>query len=243
MDYYVEGDREVPFDADKEEGTDTKLELLPGLSDGDIEQFAAALPAPLPSEIRELLTFTSGFNIDCDEVRFMAYNTWGYGFLLPHVIVLNGDGRGNSWVIEVNPDTGQWQHVWFECHDPTSISYQCTTLSEYVDGVLDQYRLQKCLSGHRSILSGIDGRAYSAWRNHRTLPRAESLREADDPVLREFAAGMNGRARVADHRCPKMGDGFDWSSLASGPRPVKRAGTELLFGIEPRRGLFGRLFG
>ena len=243
VDYYIEDGEEVPFDANEEWGTTTTLELLPGLSDDEVREFASSLPGPLPSDIEELLRFSSGFDLGSEMVRFTDFHVWGYDFLLPHVVVLNGDGAGNSWVIEVNRETGDWRHVWFECHDPPALMYQCETLAEYIDAVLDEHRFEKCVAGHRGILHGIDDLCYSAYRNHLLLPTAGSLKEFDDPVLREFAAGLSDRARIADFRDPKMGDGFDWSSLNYKGRQLARAGALLLFGIEPQPGLLTRLFG
>lgn len=240
VDYSIDDE---PFNADEEEGSTTELELLPGLSEDEIDEFTKSLPHPPPAEIRMLLSLAAGFNISSDEVRFNAYNDWGYEFLLPHVVVLNGDGRGNSWVIEVNWKTGQWEHVWFECHDPPVLVYQCASLSEYIDAVLDNYRFEKCVAGHRSILYYVDDQSFRVWEQRRGLPEAGSLKESDDPVLAEFAGGIHARTKVADLRSPNLGDGFDWAPLASGDQPVKRAGTELLFGVEPRRGLLSRLFG
>ncbi len=242
VDYYVEGDKEVPFDAEKEEGQDVKLVMLPPLSEDDLRVFEQKLSGPLPGDVLNLLRLASGFDIMTDNVSFTAWGPWGYDFLLPHVIVLNSDGRGNSWVIEVNTETGDWRHVWFVCHDPPVLVYQCETLSEFIDAVLDEYRYEKCVAGHRSILYHIDDLCHKVWRNRRKLPTALKLRESEDRVLREFAQGLDSRAYVADLRSPAIGDGFDWSPLNDGPRPVKRLGSELLFGIEPKKGLLSRLF-
>jgi len=239
VDYYA-GD--TPFDATAEHGDEEIIELFPPLSEPEIEAFAGSLPAPLPTEIRDLLSLTSGFNIGATEVRFTSYNDWGCSFLLPHVIVLAGDGGGNLWVIEISPETAEWRNVWFACHDPPVLVYQCATLSEFIEGVFDLSRFEKCKQGHRSILYRIDKFCEEVWRSRRRLPTAESLRGSNDPLLRNFANELPDRAMVADLRRAKLGDGFDWSPLNSGPRPVRRASCEMLFGVEPKRGILARLF-
>ncbi len=243
VDFLLENGEESPFDAEIESGAHTTLELLPGLSSGGLQTLEASLPAPMPLDIKELLAFTAGFNIGTDEVRFTSFNQWGYEFLLPDVMVLNGDGRGNAWAIEVNPSTGAWRHVWFVCHDPPVLIYQCETLDDFIAGVLDQYRLERCQAGHRSFLSEVDNLTLAVWRKRRDQPKAAHLADADDVTLRNFAQSLGRYARVADLRSAALGDGFDWSPLNDERRPVRRAGTELLFGIEPKRTLLRRLFG
>ncbi len=231
-----------------------RVDLLPGLSEAELEKFARSLPAPLPARIRELLAWTSGFDIPGGEgrgpsgggsfgsVRFTAYNDWGCEFLLPHAVVLNGDECGDSWAVEVDPETGEWHNVWFACHDPPVLVYHRATLAEYIDAVLDGPRSEERASGRRGIAGEAEERAMQVWRNRGKLPRAGSLRASGDPVLREFAAALDERALVADLREAPLGNGFSWASLADA-RPVKRAGTRLLFGIEPRPGLLARLLG
>ena len=233
----------TPFDAGEEEGVDHALELGPGMSPAEIGAFEERLPAKLPSDVRNLLSFASGFTLGADEVAFSQYNDWGYDFLLPHVAVLEGDGLGNSWVIEINPETGVWRHVWFECHDPPVLQYLCETLAEFIDGVLDGSRFEKCKQGHRSIVDRAYDLKIKLWRNNKRFPKAISLRDSDDRALAEFVASLPDTAFVIDLRSPNLGDGFDWGSLIPGPRPVQRAGNGLLFAIEPKKGLLRRLFG
>ncbi len=242
VDYTVDGGKEIPFDMGEAEGTETKLELLPGLSASDIEKLEKSLPAPLPEEIRELLQFSAGFSMGGEEVDFTLYGDWGYDFLLPHVVILRGDGCGNSWVVEVDWNTGEWRHVWFECHDPPVLVYECETLSEFIEGVLDLHRFEKCAAGHRSILCDTFDRCMAVWKDRRGLPKAKELADTSDPVLQKFLASIDENSRVADLRELRRGGGFDWSPLNAGRRKVKREDTLPLFGIEPPRGFFGRLF-
>jgi hypothetical protein len=232
-----------PFDAGAEDGEEQRLALRPPLTVADVGEFEAQLPSKLPPEVKELLLFASGFDIGANEVAFNRYNDWGYGFLLPHVAVLDGDGRGNSWVIEINPETGEWKHVWFQCHDPAVVIYQCETLAEFINAVLDLSRFEKCKAGHRSILYDIDERCAQVWRKNSRFPTAGSLKRSPDRLLATFSASLDPLAVVADLRRPSRGDGFDWSALNAGPTPVRRAGNELVFGIQPKKSLFRRILG
>ena len=110
--------------------------------------------------------------------------------------------------------------------------------------MFDASRLDKCLSGHRSILQNTEELCDAVWRVRTSqFPLAYSLTGANDPVLSEFAASVTANTPVIDLRKPSVGDGFDWSSLNSGRTPIRRAGTDLLFALERPPGLFRRLFG
>jgi hypothetical protein len=239
IDYLADG---TPVDVGAEEGIETRLELFPPLSPSELAAFKDRLPGPLPNEAEELLLHASGLRLDAEEVSFTRYNDWGGDFLLRHAVILSNDGTGNNWAIEINPDSGEWKHVWFACHDPPVLMYQCETLSEFLEGVLDLSRFDKCKQGHRSILDNTFALCMNIWNNRRRAPRAASLRGSTDPALRVFVEGLSDKAIVADLRNPKMGDGFAWSSIDPS-RPVKRTDSELLFAIEPKPSLFARLFG
>lgn len=237
VDYEIDG---TAFDT----GEIETLEIRSGLSSVQLADFNALVPGPLPMDVSDLLRFASGFTLGSFEVEFTAYNEWGHEFLLPHVVVLSDDGTGNSWAIEINHDNGDWRHIWFVCHDPPVMIYQCETLFEFINGVLDFSRLDKCLTGHRSILHNKEELCRAVWRDgNRSFPLASSLTTGNDLILNEFAALLQPATPIADFRQPALGVGFDWSTLNSGPTPVRRAGTELIFGLERPRGLLRRLFG
>lgn len=240
IDFLLDGS---PLDAGEEDDDKPVLKIQPGMSASEISAFEAKLPGKLPPAIRDLLSVSSGFSIGEDEVDFCQYNEWAYSFLLPHVIVLRSDGSGDSWVIEVNSKNGDWCHVWFECHDPPVLQYQCETLIEFIDGVFDEYRLEKAQKGHQSILRCASTQRHKLWRNHKRFPRAESLRSTSDEVLASFVNALPDYVLVIDLRNAKSGDGFDWSPLSGGPHRLWRAGNELLFAMQPKKGLLSRLFG
>jgi len=239
VDYYAD---DTPFDAGAEERQDQRLDLRPAMSDEEIRALEERLPGKLPVEVRDLLCFASGFSLGAHEVSFHRYNMWGYDFLLPHVAVLDDDGAGNSWVIEINPEGADWRHVWFVCHDPPVLVYQCEILAEFIDGVLDLSRFEKCKHGHRSILYHIDDLCIKLWRGNKRFPKASSFRRTDDSTLAAFVATLDDAASIIDLRGAKTGDGFDWTALSAGGR-LRRAGSELLFSIEPKKGFFRRLRG
>ena len=213
---------------------DETLTLYSGLDVDAIHRLESQLPAPLQNDILELLTNFSGFCLSMD-VSFTEYNTWEYSHLLPHVMVLAADGCGNNWVIEVNPSSGQWKHVWYGCHDPCELKYQCETLGEFIDGVLDLSRFEKCQAGYRSVLDRPRSQV------EKRFPTAAKLRNsAIDETTRSFVNGLNDNDIVVDLRNPQVGDAFNVWAIASN-QTIKRHGQELLFAYRPKQTIWQKL--
>lgn len=185
-----------------------------------------------PADIRDLLSRYAGFEIGGNEVSFTAINAWGYGFLLPTVAVLMGDGFGNSWAVEIDATSGQWEHVWYECHDPPVLMYQCATLSEFINSLLDMFRLD-ARRRDQSGVANVWQNCNQIWADRGSARRARELLESPDELLRAFAASLPPHAIIADLRQRITGSGVDWSSLKGGRTPLRRAGKELLFALEP----------
>lgn len=213
------------------------LSLYDGLSAPEVSQFESALPAALPPQIRTLLQNCSGFGLSLD-ISFTRYNEWNFGYLLPHVIVLSDDGCGNDWVIEIDPRTGCWEHVWFRCHDPNVLMYLCRTLNDFIEGVLDLSRFEKCQTGHRSILHG--DRTNEVFE--RRFPLASNLRTTNiDNELSKFVAQLPDNATVVDLRNATRGDGFSTQAIPDG-KPLLRHNHELLFAYTRKPALLQLFF-
>lgn len=68
---YIDYDiNDVPIDVSAEEGVAETLSMHPPMSDDDIDAFERRLPRPLPPDIRELISFATGFDLISDKVRF-----------------------------------------------------------------------------------------------------------------------------------------------------------------------------
>jgi cell wall assembly regulator SMI1 len=100
-------------------GNACQLRLKPGLSQPQIEEFEERLTAPLPSEVRELLTYTSGFTLaPFGEVNFFAREMFGLEEILPLRVTIATDGSGNYWMVDVTKGTGEWGPVLSLCQFP-----------------------------------------------------------------------------------------------------------------------------
>src|SRR5688572_14003632 len=85
------------------------VELMPGLSEQEIDTIAKHLRTKhIPEDIRELLQFSSGFLFyGLDAITFDGTRDFEMYNLIPNSIRIAGDGYGNYWVIDVDPQ-GNW---------------------------------------------------------------------------------------------------------------------------------------
>jgi SMI1 / KNR4 family (SUKH-1) len=220
-------------------GETGRLLLEPGLSPVEIDRFQGTLPGPLSREIRELLTFTQGFSIEniSESVTFTGIPFY-FAFLLPNALALLPDGSGNDWVVDVNPLSGAWGPVWYVCHDPPAVIYQCDDLSAFIHGLLNDFRAER-----KSPLFFTSEEKFDRYMSMKQLPRAASLRDAEDPVLRDFAGTYCTESdRIADLRERRVFSGFEWRRYHAN-RPIVRHPEELIFGLPERRGIWARLLG
>lgn len=127
---------------ESEEGDLYKVELLDGMTNDEIEKFKKQLPANnLSNEIEELLRFSKGFEFyGLEEVRFDAFGQFGFEELFPNSIQLTGDGFGNFWVLDIDSN-GNWNSVYYVCHDPAVIVKHSENLAEFIKHV-DEFGLK-----------------------------------------------------------------------------------------------------
>jgi cell wall assembly regulator SMI1 len=115
-----------------------QLQAKPGLNQAQIEEFEKRLAVQLPSEVRELLGFTSGFSFpQFGDVNFFAKEVFGLEELIPLGVTTSTDGCGNDWVVDINKDTGAWGPVIFVSHDPPVVVIQARDLAGFLEQILD----------------------------------------------------------------------------------------------------------
>lgn len=222
-------------------GEELHLELEPGLSD---EEIAGRFPAPLPSEIRELLRRTSGFAFPFSEIlEAISFTGESFGLeeIFPTAVQIAQDNFGNSWIVDVHPDTGLWAPVFYVCHDPPVAVLQSLDLATFLDEVLNLGR-----PGRRSALVQVhEETADTIWSDNPGLIPVPEARQSRDTLLRAFAEDLPDGAQIADLRAGTIGSGFSWG-LHGTQTIVRRHGAERLFALiapEKKPGFFARLFG
>ena len=92
-----------------EDGDEYKVELLPGLTDQEIDNLAKGVPSgQIPNDIRELLKFASGFEFSgLEEITFNGVGQFGFEEIFPNSVQLAGDGFGNFWILDIDKN-GHW---------------------------------------------------------------------------------------------------------------------------------------
>jgi hypothetical protein len=121
---------------ESEDGDAYKIELLEGMSQSEIEELKENLPNQhLPTEIEELLKFCRGFEFyGLEEVRFDSFGHFGFEEVFPNSIQLAGDGFGNFWIQDID-SKGNWNEVYYVCHDPAVIVKHSDNLTQFIEHV------------------------------------------------------------------------------------------------------------
>ena len=223
-----------------EDGDSMELDLLPGLDEGAISQFASSLPCELPEEIRELLRFCRGFEgVVPDLVDFSGQDLmFEHEIIFPHGVPIASDGFGNFWVVDLSPGSREFGPIWFACHDAPVILYQSSGLGEFL---AELFKL--CEPPHESLLDDVhEDRIREVWRTNPNVLSHQHCVDSTDPVLREFAGSLDPSFEIIDLRNASPGDGFSWGRY--GPRTViRRHRSYPVFAYQRKKGLQGRLFG
>ena len=217
-------------------------ELLPPVTDAELQRLESSLPCPIPDDVRAAMRLSRGFAGGPLE-SFSLVDLEGFGLeeAFPYAYSIAHDGFGNYWVLDLLPDTTVWGPVLYACHDPPVIAYQAATIEEFLRAVA-----ARGPGGARSPVDVVrEDVVHRIWRENPGLKSPSALRDSADPLLRELASTLSAEAFVADLRAPSLGDGFNWGRF--GPRTViHRAGTERVWTLTPperRPGFLARLFG
>ena len=219
-----------------EDGLEDPFELLPPLSDQELESFAKKLPCPLPDEIRELLKFARGFKGVLDQIVFCDLQ-WGFGMeeIFPHSISLAGDGFGNFWIVDLTSDTRSWGPILYACHDAPVVVYQCDDLLHFLEEAIR--------FGNKPWKSEIDNVheefVTRIWRNNPGVLAFEYCSNSTDPELKEFARSLDPTWQIVDLRNARLGDGFSWGRYGAKTKN-KRFGEKRIFAYQKKT--FGRRF-
>lgn len=208
-----------------------RLELLPPLSEGAIDELEARIPCPLPESIRELLEHTRGFaNGPLESLRFAGLWTFEFPQVFPSPIDIAHDGFGNYWVVDLTAGSTRWGPIYFVCHDPAVVVLQSPDLSHFLLETLK-------LGGpdrSRSLLDTVhEVHALRVWRENPGLMDRDECAVSGDPVLESFAEELPEGSEVRDLRDAGVGEGFSWGRFGSRTQ-VRRAGDHPVFACEPR---------
>lgn len=222
-----------------EDGQVVTLELLPGLSQAELRDFARQVPCPVPQEIRELLSACRGFYGTIEQVEFSGIDL-GFAFeaVFPFGLAIAADGFGNFWVVDLHPHSENWGPIYFACHDAPVILYQADTVEEFLSELFRMYK-----PPYESLVDDVhEDRLARVWQTNPGVLSYEQCLQSDDPVLSAFTRELDDSFQIVDLRQAKPGDGFSWGRY--GPRTVvKRYGMHAVFAYKKPKSLISRLFG
>lgn len=209
-------------------GESCDVELLPGMVAAEIDACEEYLGAPLPRDIRELMTHAAGFELDGDELAWHGH-VMGPEFreAFPCSICVMEDGHGNGWCVDIDRAAGKWGPVYYICQDPAVVVRQADSLAEFILQFAEQ-----CTKPERtgSLQLVADRLVNKVWDLGGVTMDSNTLRESTDDVLRRIAEHADDGV-VCDLRRARTGDGFAWGRF--GPRTiVTRLGHDPVWSLQ-----------
>ena len=222
---------------ESEDGDLYKVELLCGLTDVEIENLKSKLPKnKLPNEIEDLLRFSKGFEFyGLEEIRFDAFGHFGFEEMFPNSIQLAGDGFGNFWILDIDSQ-GNWESVYYMCHDPAVIVKQSANLAEFIKHV-NEFGLKK----NQSNLGIIHEKTVMEIWSEKIGIMEKNEKDYD---FKNGQFQLPEMFLVADLTNQPIKTGFPWGK--SGPNTkIIRPTDEPIWIVEKRvkQGFLSRLFG
>jgi len=222
-----------------EDGNVVTLELFPGLSNTELQDFANRVPCRIPPEIAELLGACSGFSGTVEQVDFSGRDLmFEFEAAFPYGLPIAADGYGNFWVVDLLPTTIKWGPIYFACHDAPVILYQADSLDQFLR---ELFRIFE--PPHQSLIDDVhEDRLAHVWQTNPGVLSHEQCLRSEDPVLSAFACELDESFQIIDLRLAKPGDGFSWGRY--GPKmQIQRFGAHAVFAYKKPKSIMSRLLG
>ena len=211
------------------------IKLYPGFAEVELRIFEHSLPGHLPTDIKELLDYTTGFTTSLFDNVDLTGRSYRFDFkeLVPHGIPVAKTVTGNFWVVDVSPE-GEWQNVFYISHDPLVMVIHFSSLDDFIKAVV--------LYGKRVIdetTSLVDDALKS-----KGLSVKDAL-SSKDTILFDFAKNLSDDFYIYDLRNQSLMRGFEWGSGPDCDSPeCKRYGVHLVFAVKipqpQKKGFFCR---
>jgi cell wall assembly regulator SMI1 len=220
-----------------EDGNLVTLELLPGLSRAEMQDFAQRVPCRVPEEITELVAACGGLEGVIDQVDFAGrLPTFEFEAAFPHGLPLATDGFGNFWLVDLHPNSVRWGPIYFVCHDAPVILYQSDSLEEFL---VELFRMLE--PPHDSLIDDVhEDRLARVWRTNPGVLSYEQCLQSEDPVLSTFAGELDDTFRIVDLRDARPGDGYSWGRYGPNTQ-IRRFRTHAVFAYQKPKSIVSRL--
>ncbi|MDX1988789.1 MAG: SMI1/KNR4 family protein [Candidatus Obscuribacter sp.] len=218
-------------------GKSRRLTILPPLSEKETSNLESILGCSLPDEMRDLLSYSRGFEGILDAVDFSGNLPFEFE-LFPHGLSIAADECGNFWVIDLTSGGASDTTVFYVCHDPAVIAFQSGSIAQFIKEVLRQGNQP----WNSQLTSVQEETVMNIWKNNPyVIERKDALKSDGD--LSKFAESLDESFEFADLRNATLGKGFSWGRYGA-ETVCKRFGETRIFACQRRElSWFQKLFG
>jgi hypothetical protein len=222
-----------------EDGRVVALELLPGLSHTELQDFADQVPCRIPQEITELLSACSGLYGTVAQVDFTGRDLmFAFEPAFPSGLPIAADGYGNFWVVDLHLYTTRWGPIYFAGHDPPVILYQADSLEQFLGELFLMFK-----PPHQSLIDDVhEDRLARVWQTNPGVLSHERCLLSEDPILSAFARGLDDSFQIIDLRRAKPGNGFSWGRYGPKTR-IERFRTHAEFAYQKPKSIISLFLG
>lgn len=220
-----------------EDGYEMPFQLLPPLSDKELERLQNRIPCSIPHEMLEVFRFARGFEGGPLESVAFAGTKGGFGMeeIFPCQITVASDGFGNFWTVDLTKESKTWGPIFYACHDAPVVVYQTDSLVHFVEEAL-RFGNRPWKSEINDVHERLSDRVWS--ENPGVISYADCI-AGNDPDLTAFASSLDESWEFNDLRSPQIGDGFSWGRY--GPKTVNRRFGEKRIFARQKKSLGRRL--
>lgn len=208
----------------------TRIKLLEPLMPEELEQVRCSLPCSMPLEMEECLRYSRGLKLVREAPGVGKFHDVPLGVIegavdwsslcldgqyleeiMPCAISIATDGFGNSWNMDITADSKFWGPIYFVCHDPPVVVYQCEKLEQFLAEAICELEQ----SGKSNLSRMLKEFAMEVWsKNSGLLTRVQAL-TCGDETLELFAKELDDSYFICDMRNAELGDGFSWGRFGA----------------------------
>jgi cell wall assembly regulator SMI1 len=199
------------------DGTPMNIEFYEGLSEHEIDQLEVEHSLTLQTEVRELLTESSGMR-NCGDVicefAFDGLKSFQFSECFPNSLPIAHDGCGNFWVLDLCADIAWSGRIYLISHDPAVVLYQSHSLADFLMDFFKSYQ-----SPHINLIEHTTSNfLLQVWKENPDILDYETCLFSKDDKLISFAQSLDKEFTFIDLREPQPGLGFSWGRY--GPKTI-----------------------
>ncbi len=227
--------------AEDESGEPIIGKLKPGLSSREIQELAGLIPCKIPAKIQDLLQLTRGLDQTLELMDFSGLSLkdqFSKNDLFPYALPIAGDGIGNYWICDLEPNSKDWGPIFYFCNDPPVVVWQAKTLEEFIAQLISFASMEE---GSPINLVHDEYSMHIFEQNPNTISEDLAI-QPGDPDLGIFVQSLKKGYLYIDLRRGRTGDGFCWARWQN-KTEIIRNGNQRLFAYRKRPNFIQKLLG